>query len=211
MTSTSDAAPLSYHWACAMSADVVSPALYDPALYDVGPWPAAGGQAISGPSLGAGTALELWSGFLAAGGLRGAARVGALAGNCAPSLGLTERRVGSSVVVSVTGEIDIATTAQLSHALGAALRRGAKGLVCDLSGVGFMGAAGVTTLLAARRRAIAYHTWFDLVCPQPLVRRVIALLGLDAVLNLHDSVAAATDAQAQRDGRSGLTTALGAR
>jgi len=40
-----------------------------------------------------------------------------------PRLGLTEWTVGSSVVVSVTGELDIATTAQLSDALDAALRR----------------------------------------------------------------------------------------
>jgi len=73
--------------------------------------------------------------------------------------------MGSSVVVSVTGEVDIATTAQLSDALRAALRRGAMGLVCDLTGVGFLGAAGLRTLLAARRRAIACRAWFDLVCP----------------------------------------------
>ncbi len=115
------------------------------------------------------------------------------------------------MVVSVTGEIDIATTAQLSEALGAALRRGVKGLVCDLTGVGFMGAAGVTTLLVARRRAIACHTWFDLVCPQPSPRRVIAILGLDAVFSLHDSVAEAADVQAQRAGRSGVPKAAGAR
>lgn len=151
-------------------------------------------------ALGAGAALELRSGVVAARGLTAATRVSALAGNCVPSLGLSEWRVGSSVVVSVTGEIDIATTAQLSHALGATLSRGTKALVCDLSGVDFMGAAGVTTLLAARRRAIASHTRFDLVCPHPLVRKVIALLGLDTVLYLHDSVAAATNAQAQQDG-----------
>ena len=115
------------------------------------------------------------------------------------------------MVVSVTGEIDIATTAQLSEALGAALRRSVKGLVCDLTGVGFMGAAGVTTLLVARRRAIACHTWFDLVCPQPSPRRVIAILGLDAVFSLHDSVAEAADVQAQRAGRSGVPKAAGAR
>ncbi len=109
--------------------------------------------------------------------------------------------MGSSVVVSVTGEVDIATTVQLSQALGAGLRRGAKGLVCDLTGVSFLGAAGMTTLVLARRRAVAWGTWFDVVCPQPTARRVIALLGLDAVLSLHDAVAEAVDDQARRAGR----------
>ncbi|MHB1553809.1 MAG: STAS domain-containing protein [Acidimicrobiales bacterium] len=56
-----------------------------------------------------------------------------LAGIGSPSLGLTEWTMGSSVVVSVTGEVDIATTDQLSEALGTALRSGPKGLICDLS------------------------------------------------------------------------------
>ena len=119
--------------------------------------------------------------------------------------------MGSSVVVSVTGEVDIATTDQLSRALGAALRRRPQGLICDLSGVGFLGAAGLTALLVARRRAIAGHSWFDLVCPQPLPRRVVALTGLDSVFSLHDHVAEAATAQARRDGRPGPPTAGRAR
>ena len=122
-------------------------------------------------------------------------------GHCSAGLGLSERAMGSSLVVSVTGEVDIATTVQLSQALGAGLRRGAKGLVCDLTGVSFLGAAGMTTLLLARQRAVAWGTWFDVVCPQPTARRVIALLGLDAVLSLHDGVAEAVDDQARRAGR----------
>ncbi|MHB1919595.1 MAG: STAS domain-containing protein [Acidimicrobiales bacterium] len=76
----------------------------------------------------------------------------------------------------------------------------------------FLGAAGLTALLVARRRAIAGHSWFfDLVCPQPLPRRVVALVGLDAVFSLHDRVAEAAAAQARHVGRPGLTTASGAR
>ena len=115
--------------------------------------------------------------------------------------------MGPSVVVSVSGEVDLATTAQLSEALGAALRRGAVGLVCDLTGVSFLGAAGLTALLVARRRAIARHSWFDLVYPQPFPRKVIALVGLDAVFSLHDRVAAAVGAQARHGDLPGLTTA----
>ena len=145
------------------------------------------------------------------GGLTVAEQASRPVGTGVASLGLTEWTVGSSVVVSVSGDVDIATCRQLSEALGAALRRGPKGLICDLSAVGFLGAAGLTALLVARRRAIACHAWFDLVCPQPLTRRVIALVGLDAVLSLHDHVAEAAAAQARREGRPVLATAAGAR
>ena len=129
------------------------------------------------------------------GGLTAAEQASERVGTGVASLGLTEWTMGSSVVVSVTGEVDIATAVQLSQALGAALRRGPEGLICDLSGVGFLGAAGLTVLLVARRRALALHARFDLVCPQALPRRIIALVGLDAVFSLHGRVAEAAAAQ----------------
>jgi len=113
-----------------------------------------------------------------------------------PGLGLSRWMSGSSVVISVAGEIDIATTAQLADALSAALRHGPKGLIVDLSDVGFLGAAGLTTLLGARQQAMACRTRFDLVCPKRLPRRIIEIVGLDAVLSLHHSVVAAAAAQA---------------
>lgn len=180
------------------------------ALSDVEPWPGAGWQLLSGGSLRAGTALKLQSGAVM-GGITAAEQAGGPVGTGVASLDITEWTVGSSVVVSVSGEIDIATTDQLSEALGAGLRSGPKGLICDLSGVSFLGAAGLTVLLVARRRAIACHAWFDLVCPQPLPRRVVALVGLGAVISLHDHVAEAAVAQARRVDRPGLTTASGPR
>jgi len=196
-------------------------------LSDVERWPGTGWQLPSAPALhhsgtlhhgGALHAGTLHAGTLHAGTapeLQGRAVIGGLTaararghlGTAVASLGLTKWTMGSSVIMSVTGEVDIATTDQLSEALGAALHRGPKGLICDLSGVGFLGAAGLTTLLVARRRAAACHAWFDLACSQPLPRRVIALAGLDAVFSLHDHVAEAATAQARREGRPGLASA----
>ena len=114
----------------------------------------------------------------------------------APRLDFTSWVSGSSVVISVAGAIDIATTGQLDDALGAGLCRRPKGLIVDLTGVGFLGAAGLTTMLRARQHAMARGTRFDLVCPKRLPRRIIEIVGLDAVFSLHESVAEAAAAQA---------------
>ena len=169
-------------------------------------WPGASWQLLGGGSLRAGAAPELHA-VAVMGGLTAAEHASGPVEAGGVSLGLTEWKMGSSVILSVTGEVDIATTDQLSEALDAALRPRTEGLVCDLSGVSFLGAAGLTVLLVARRRAIACHAWFDLVCPQPLARRVIALVGLDAVFSLHDRVAEAAAAQARRERPPGLATA----
>jgi anti-sigma B factor antagonist len=126
-----------------------------------------------------------------------------------PGLGLTVWNKGRSVVVSVAGDVDIATTAQLSDALCAVLSSGVRWLVCDLMGVGFLDASGLRALLIARRRAIACDAWLALACTQSQPRKIIQLTGLDTAFVIHDSVAAAAGAQQRRGGRSGLTAAAG--
>jgi len=115
-----------------------------------------------------------------------------------PILGFAVWTLESSVVVSVAGEIDIATAPELSEALGAVVCRHPGGIIVDLTDVDFLGAAGLTVLLDARKRATACDTWFDLVCPQALPRRVIALAGLEVALSLQDTVFGAAAAQTLR-------------
>jgi len=197
MAGLGNVVPLSERSAPGLSVEVISPAFTDNTSRL-----ATGEQLISRPSLRCGPVQELRPATVM-GGLAVADKASAPNEMGSPSLGLTEWEIGSSVVVSVSGEVDIATTSQLSEALRAALRRRPKKLICDLNGVGFLGAAGLTTLLVARRRAIARDAWFDLVCSRRHPRKLIALVGLDALLSLHQSVAAAAAAQAQRGGLPG--------
>lgn len=129
-------------------------------------------------------------------------------------LGLRTWTIGTSVVVSVAGEVDLATSDQLAEALGAALSgalSGASGVICEMSGVSFLGSPGLAVLMAARQRAVDGGVRFDVVCPQPLPRRVIALVGLEAALGLRDSPWDAAEAQARRaDGPAPAVDGLGA-
>ncbi|MHB1511099.1 MAG: STAS domain-containing protein [Acidimicrobiales bacterium] len=133
MPAPSDAVP-SFHpaagssWASAASS----------ALSDVEPWSSMGGMLAGGPRLRASPALDPRPGTVGAG-LTATEQASAPAGTCVANLGLTEWTMGSSVVVSVTGEVDIASTAQISGALGAAVRSSANGLIYDLTGVSFLG------------------------------------------------------------------------
>jgi|GEM_PF-2214549 anti-sigma B factor antagonist len=128
-----------------------------------------------------------------------------------PCLSLNTSTIGCSVVLSVTGEVNLASAPQFSEVIRAALRRGPKGLVCDLGDVSSFGAAGMTTLIRGQRQAAAWHTAFDIVCPQPRLRRVLALVGLGLSFRLYDRVADAVDAQAHRAGDPGSHWPVAAR
>jgi anti-anti-sigma factor len=87
---------------------------------------------------------------------------------------------GTTMVLTVTGEVDIATVANLRRALADA-RAGFVTVILDLHNVWFFGAAGLNVVAAAHKHAPALDD-FRLRDPSPAVRRVLDISGLDRVV-----------------------------
>lgn len=85
-------------------------------------------------------------------------------------------------VVTISGEIDIASGHQLMDQLLGVMRRHGARLGLDLTGVTFMDCSGINVLLAVRRRAELEGGWLCVLRASPPVRRVLKLTGLDSVL-----------------------------
>ena len=85
-------------------------------------------------------------------------------------------------VVTISGEIDIQSGPQLRDQLMSIIRRRGARLALDLTGVTFIDCAGISVLLAARRRAQLEGGSLRVLRASPRVRRVIALTRLDPVL-----------------------------
>ena len=86
-------------------------------------------------------------------------------------------------VITVAGEVDIATAPQLGHHL-AALAGCGRPVIADLDQVGFIDAAGLRVLAAAARQAAGSGGSLHVVSGRSQVRRVFALTGLDRALRL---------------------------
>ncbi len=84
------------------------------------------------------------------------------------------------VSVTISGEIDIATSPAMGDALAAG--RGPAHLEVNMSAVTFMDASGIGVLLAARQRAVDGGGSLTLRAPSWAVRRVTGILGLDELL-----------------------------
>jgi anti-sigma B factor antagonist len=84
------------------------------------------------------------------------------------------------VTVSITGEIDIATSQAMQDALATGPRPAH--LEVDMSAVTFIDASGIGVLLAARQRAVDGGGSLTLRAPSWAVRRVTGVLGLDELL-----------------------------
>jgi|SRR6516225_5804936 len=108
-------------------------------------------------------------------------------------LTIRTRREPGYVVVTVAGEIDIATVARLRERLSA-LAAGGLPLVADLDQVSFIDATGLGALAGAARRAADHGTSLHVVCDQPQTRRLFRVTGLDRQIPLARSLAEALGA-----------------
>jgi anti-sigma B factor antagonist len=83
-------------------------------------------------------------------------------------------------VLSLSGELDMATSTVLSERL-TELVRGGTDVVVDLSNLRFIDSSGLSALLAALRQSQAGRTTLWLRRPTTTVARVLAITGLDRV------------------------------
>ena len=85
---------------------------------------------------------------------------------------------GDPLVVTVNGELDIASAPALREGLMAIMRRHGTRLALDLDGVTFMDCAGINALLAAHRHARLNDGWARVVRASHRVRKVLMITGL---------------------------------
>lgn len=108
-------------------------------------------------------------------------------------LNVTTQPHDQHIVVAATGEVDLHTAPRLQRELSTLLEDGAKRLIVDLTSVEFCDSTGVNVLLEAMRRAWEQNRNLYLVNPQPAVRKVLGITGLDSVLPIRDTIAEAAD------------------
>lgn len=97
---------------------------------------------------------------------------------------------GALTVVTVEGELDVHTAPQLSAALEGVYGVG-RSVVIDLSGVPFMDSTGLSVFVTALKRTKEANGRLGLVVTEPAVLKVFTITGLDTVLAVHESNAAA--------------------
>ncbi|NLU82493.1 STAS domain-containing protein [Rhodococcus sp. HNM0569] len=98
------------------------------------------------------------------------------------------------LVMSVVGDIDLVTAAQLSDSVTAAVQNGPAGLVVDLSAVNFLASAGMSVLIDAAQHSDRSRIPYAVVARGAATARPMALVGLDAKFPVFGTVEDAVDA-----------------
>lgn len=91
-----------------------------------------------------------------------------------------------------TGELDLATVEILEAAVDRAISAGFNRIVIDLTAVSFMDSTGMRALLVTSQRLEEENGTLGVVLTGGPVARALAVTGVDRLLKLFDTVAAAT-------------------
>lgn len=100
-------------------------------------------------------------------------------------LDLSER--SGQTVITVHGEVDLATSPQLRDCLAAIVESGPS-IVVDLDNVGFIDSTGIGVLVGGVKRARSNGGDLSLVCNQRRILKVLEITGLTQVFEVHESV-----------------------
>ncbi len=91
---------------------------------------------------------------------------------------------GSANQLSITGDVDLATSPALRQALFDAMDAGASELIVDIAQVELIDATGIGALVSAANRARGVGGRIILRSPSPAVRRVLGAVDLDGVIRV---------------------------
>lgn len=101
---------------------------------------------------------------------------------------IAEKRVDGVSVVTVTGEIDVATAPDLKECLVTQADDGISAIVVDLSGVSFIDSTALGVLVGAFRRQEEAGGTLKLVVTEPRILKVLEITALTSVFPVFASV-----------------------
>jgi anti-sigma B factor antagonist len=91
-------------------------------------------------------------------------------------------------LITVSGEVDLATSPELDTEIIAAIDSGATSVVIDLTDVSFMDSSGLGVIVRALKRCREAENDLDLVITNERVLKVFGITGLDQVIPIHASI-----------------------
>ncbi len=94
-----------------------------------------------------------------------------------------------AVVIAVRGDVDVSTSPLLHDALLAHLSHNGPPMIVDLTGVGFLGAAGLTVLVVVKQAAATVGVRLCVVARSRPVLLPLTITELDRVFDIHPDLA----------------------
>lgn len=103
------------------------------------------------------------------------------------------RTLGDVTFIDLEGEVDVYTAPRLKQQTIELLQAGVLHVVVDLTAVDYLDSTALGVLIGGLKRLRERGGTLDLICPNPRIRRIFEITGLDRIFDIYD-----TDEQAIR-------------
>jgi anti-sigma B factor antagonist/stage II sporulation protein AA (anti-sigma F factor antagonist) len=113
----------------------------------------------------------------------------------------SERSLGDTVLVTVSGRIDLSNAEAFKNELSAALANAKTALILDLSGVDYISSAGLRSLMIIFKAGKAEGKAFGIAALQPLLVEIFTISRFNLVFPLFESVGQAIEKLAPDAGK----------
>ncbi|MGN6793490.1 MAG: STAS domain-containing protein [Streptosporangiaceae bacterium] len=101
-------------------------------------------------------------------------------------LDVTAERHPQRIILRLRGELDVSNHDDLRAVIYQLLETGPLPVVVDLSGLTFADCGGMAVLIAVRNRLAVHGFDLRVTAPQPIVRRLLTVTGMDTLLHLDE-------------------------
>jgi anti-sigma B factor antagonist len=112
----------------------------------------------------------------------------------------TEQLENGGPLVSVMGDVDLATALAFEQTLLGATEDGTGEIIVDLTACHFLDSSGLGALLATRARLNQSNRRLALVLSNPNVMRIFRITQFDALFEIHPTLAAAVNGNGNGNG-----------
>lgn len=113
------------------------------------------------------------------------------------------QRVGTQALVTLPARVDVSNAGQIGEELLSVISRGAAVLVVDMTATAACDHAGADAVARAYQQAAVHGTQLRLVVTAPAVRRVLGFSGLEGLVPVYPSRAAAGVSAADAEAPAG--------
>jgi len=90
-------------------------------------------------------------------------------------------------IIDLEGEVDVYTAPQLKQQIINLLDGGVKHVVVNLEAVDYLDSTALGVLIGGLKRLRERDGGLDLICPNPRIRRIFEITGLDKIFDIYST------------------------
>ncbi|HUV04460.1 MAG TPA: STAS domain-containing protein [Armatimonadota bacterium] len=116
------------------------------------------------------------------------------------NLKVNTRSINGTSVIDLEGEVDVYTAPQLKQQIIDLLDGGLRHVVVNLTAVDYLDSTALGVLIGGLKRLRERNGALDLICPNPRIRRVFEITGLDKIFDIYATEDEAVEKLKSREG-----------